>query len=100
VTDRHQRSAEIAARHGRPGRHGPVRCRPGAEELRERAQNITPRTARERPGSDGKVIYDTREAADAAAAEFAADGYPVRPYPCARSKHGHWHLTTEGGHGG
>lgn len=98
VTDPHRRSADTDPhRHARQGRHGPVRCRPGVEELRERAQQVTPRVARERPGSDWKVIYDTRATADAAASEFAADGYPVRPYPCARSKRGHWHLTTEGG---
>jgi hypothetical protein len=43
-----------------------------------------------------KVIYDTREAAEAASAELTAAGSaPSRPYPCPRSTHGHYHLTED-----
>ncbi len=86
----------ILARHARLNRHGtPIRCQPGAEELRERRERVTARVSRERPGTDWKVIYDSRAAAEAAAAEFAAAGHGFRSYPCARSRSGHYHLTTE-----
>ena len=41
-------------------------------------------------GTDGKVIYPTREAAEAAARELEGLGARrLRPYLCARSRHGH-----------
>ncbi len=46
--------------------------------------------------SDGKVIYDSRTAAEACAADMAALGgrwATCRAYQCARSRTGHWHLT-------
>ena len=47
-------------------------------------------------GTDGKVIYPTREAAEAAARELESLGARrLRPYLCARSRHGHFHLTTD-----
>lgn len=88
-------AAAVIARHARRRAGRPLRCRPAAEELREREQAITPRVRRARPGTDWKYIYDTRGAAEAAAAEFAAAGERLRPYPCARSRHGHYHLTHD-----
>lgn len=42
-----------------------------------------------------KVIFDTEEAAIAAAAELRTLGArPQEAYPCGRSKRGHYHLTT------
>lgn len=82
------------ARHFPYGRRGPMRCWPGAEEKRERREQVHGRNGfRERPGSDGKVIYDTVELAEEAAAAFALLGAVQRPYPCSRSRHGHYHLT-------
>ena len=47
-------------------------------------------------GTDGKVIYPTREAAEAAARELESLGARrLRPYLCARSRHGHFHLATD-----
>jgi hypothetical protein len=87
--------AAVIARHARHRADRPLRCRPSAEERRERAQGVVPRVRRERPGSDWKYIYDTAAAAEAAAAEFAAAGERMRPYPCARSRTGHYHLTAD-----
>lgn len=88
-------AAGVVARHARHRDGRPIRCKPAAEERRERAQGVVPRVRREGPGSDWKVIYDSAAAAEAAAAEFAAAGERMRPYPCARSRHGHYHLTTD-----
>ena len=42
------------------------------------------------------MIYPTREAAEAAARELESLGARrLRPYLCARSRHGHYHLTTD-----
>ena len=41
------------------------------------------------------MIYPTREAAEAAARELESLGARrLRSYLCARSRHGHFHLTT------
>jgi len=81
--------AEVLARHGRLTRAGrPIFCRPSRAEVEGRALP--------RPGSDGKVIYSTREDAEAAARELEALGArPLRSYLCARSRGGHYHLTTD-----
>ena len=70
----------------------PMRCTPSAAEIEGVA------TRRSAPGNDGKVIYDSREDAEACAAELIALGaQPKRSYPCTRkSTGGHWHLTTDG----
>lgn len=49
------------------------------------------------PGREGKVIFDTREAAEAAEAALRRDcgSKPQRIYECDRSKHGHLHLTGD-----
>ncbi len=47
-------------------------------------------------GNDGKVIYPDRDAAECAARELEAlGGRPQRSYLCSRSRHGHFHLTTD-----
>lgn len=47
---------------------------------------------------DLKVIFDTRESAEAAAAELL-EADPTtrrqRAYPCPQSRHGHHHLASE-----
>ena len=54
---------------------------------------VSPRAGR---GTDGKVIYPTREAAEAAARELEALGArSLRAYRCSRSRRGHFHLTTD-----
>jgi len=48
------------------------------------------------PQPNGKVIYNSRELADAAARELLAlTGIAFRPYECPRSRHGHHHLTVD-----
>ncbi|MHA6618595.1 hypothetical protein [Pseudonocardia sp. DLS-67] len=81
--------AEVLARHGRLTRAGrPIFCRPSRAEAEGRALHRT--------GSDGKVIYSTREDAEAAARELEALGArPLRSYICGRSRGGHFHLTTD-----
>jgi hypothetical protein len=83
--------AEVLARHGRLTKAGrPIFCRPSRAEIEGR---VLPRQG---PGSDGKVIYATREDAEAAARELEALGArPLRSYICARSRGGHFHLTTD-----
>ena len=46
--------------------------------------------------TQNKIIYDTKEAAEAAAKAFAAlDGdQPMEAYRCRRSRRGHCHLKT------
>lgn len=64
-------------------------CVPGQMEIRERGWTV-------HTGSDGKVIYDTREQAEAAAKALRKLGWPpLVAYPCDRSKHGHHHLTSK-----
>jgi hypothetical protein len=83
--------AEILRRHARLTRAGRlIFCLPSRAEIEGR---VLPRQGH---GSDGKVIYSTREAAEAAARELEALGArPLRSYICARSQGGHYHLTTD-----
>jgi hypothetical protein len=83
--------AEVLNRYGRLTRAGrPIFCRPSRAEIEGR---VLPR---QNAGSDGKVIYSTREDAEAAARELEALGArPLRSYVCARSRGGHFHLTTD-----
>jgi hypothetical protein len=54
---------------------------------------VLPRQSR---GTDGKVIYSTRESAEAAARELESLGARyLRSYRCGRSRGGHYHLTTD-----
>jgi hypothetical protein len=67
---------------GGPQYGQPMRCKRGGGELYP-------------SGSDGKVIYDTEAAARAAASALELLGMERQsPYPCPRSRHGHYHLTT------
>ncbi|MDQ4116663.1 MAG: hypothetical protein M3235_06825 [Actinomycetota bacterium] len=81
----------VLARYARLMRSGrPEVCRPGR---RERTR-LDPRSAVF--GNDGKVIYPDRDAAERAARELEALGArPQRSYLCARSRRGHFHLTTD-----
>jgi hypothetical protein len=83
--------ADVLVRHGRLTKAGrPIFCRPSRAEIEGR---VLPR---QNPGSDGKVIYSTREDAEAAARELEELGArPLRSYICARSQGGHFHLTTD-----
>jgi hypothetical protein len=82
---------EVLSRHARLTKAGhPIFCAPSRDELSGRA----PR--RQTRGTDGKVIYSTREAAEAAARELESLGVPaLRSYLCGRSRAGHFHLTTD-----
>jgi len=82
---------EVLLRHARLASSGrPVFCTPSRAEL---AGVVSPRAGR---GTDGKVIYPTREAAEAAARELEALGArSLRAYRCGRSRRGHFHLTTD-----
>jgi hypothetical protein len=88
----HARS-EVLCRYAKLMRNGrPVFCTPSVAELSGR---VPPRQSR---GTDGKVIYPTREAAEAAARELEELGArALRPYVCGRSRRGHFHLTTDHG---
>jgi hypothetical protein len=88
---RDQARAEVLCRHARLTKAGrPIFCRPSRAEIEGWAP------PRQGPGSDGKVIYSTREDAEAAARELEALGArPLRSYICARSRGGHFHLTTD-----
>lgn len=81
---------EVVLRHARlTGRGRPTFCSPTRAE-----QTGAVRLAVGR-GTDGKVIYPTLEAAEAAARELESLGArQLRPYLCARSRHGHFHLAT------
>lgn len=83
--------AEILLRYARLATSGrPVFCTPSRAEL---DGVVAPRAGR---GTDGKVIYPSREAAEAAARELEQLGARyLRAYRCARSRHGHFHLTTD-----
>lgn len=85
------RRGDVVLRHARLTSRGrPTFCSPTRAELTG--------TVRLRAGSgtDGKVIYPTREAAEAAARELESLGARrLRPYLCARSRHGHFHLATD-----
>ncbi len=82
---------EVLLRHARLASSGrPVFCTPSRAEL---AGVVSPRAGR---GTNGKVIYPTREAAEAAARELEALGArSLRAYRCSRSRRGHFHLTTD-----
>lgn len=83
----------VLARHARLMRSGrPEVCRPGRREVEDRVRFGSAGAA----GSDGKVIYPERDAAENAARELEAlGGRPQRAYLCRRSKRGHFHLTTD-----
>ncbi|HLL69080.1 MAG TPA: hypothetical protein VK453_25695 [Micromonosporaceae bacterium] len=81
----------VLRRYARLGSNGdPARCFPGWSEH----NGIAPRVSH--PGNDGKVIFNTKEAAEAAAGELARlpGGRPGHAYPCARSKRGHHHIAS------
>jgi hypothetical protein len=82
---------EVLLRHARLASSGrPVFCTPSRAELNGL---VSPRAGR---GTDGKVIYPTREAAEAAGRELEALGArSLRAYRCSRSRRGHFHLTTD-----
>lgn len=81
----------VLVRYARLMRSGrPEVCRPGRRELEGHAAVV------QAFGSDGKVIYPDRDAAECAARELEAlGGRPQRPYLCRRSRRGHFHLTTD-----
>jgi hypothetical protein len=83
---------EVLNRHARLTKNGrPIFCRPSQAEIDGR---VLPRQG---PGSDGKVIYSTRDDAEAAARELESLGArALRSYLCGRSRGGHYHLTTDG----
>lgn len=75
----------IARRHARLLPSGfPMKCRAALIE--------------NRPNSKPKIIYDNKEAAEAARIEFEnlPNATYLRAYPCQRSLHGHYHLTSDG----
>jgi hypothetical protein len=82
---------EVLMRHARLAASGkPVFCTPSRAEI---DGLVAPRAGR---GTDGKVIYPTREAAEASARELEALGSRyLRAYRCGRSRRGHFHLTTD-----
>jgi hypothetical protein len=82
---------EVLMRHARLASSGkPVFCTPSRAEI---DGMVAPRAGR---GTDGKVIYSTREAAESAARELEALGSRyLRAYRCGRSRRGHFHLTTD-----
>lgn len=81
----------ILCRYARLTKAGyPIFCAPSRAEQAGRAPQ------RQTRGTDGKVIYSTREAAEAAARELESLGArPLRSYLCGRSRGGHFHLTTD-----
>ncbi|MDN5751283.1 MAG: hypothetical protein L0H64_22730 [Pseudonocardia sp.] len=89
----HARS-EVLHRHARLTTGGrPVFCTPSRAEI---AGVVSLRQGR---GTDGKVIYDTRETAEAAARELETLGArALRSYVCGRSRSGHFHLATDTAH--
>jgi len=88
---RDERRGEVVLRHARlTGRGRPTFCSP------TRAEQAGVVRLAMGSGTDGKVIYPTREAAEAAARELESLGARrLRPYLCARSRHGHFHLATD-----
>ena len=84
------RRGDVVLRHARlTGRGRPTFCSPTRAEL-------TGTVHLRAGGTDGKVIYPTREAAEAAARELEALGArSLRAYRCSRSRRGHFHLTTD-----
>jgi hypothetical protein len=88
---RDEQRGEVVLRYARlTGRGRPTFCSPTRAE-QTGAVRIASGT-----GTDGKVIYPTREAAEAAARELQELGARrLRPYLCSRSRHGHFHLATD-----
>jgi hypothetical protein len=88
---RDQARREVLHRHARLTKNGrPVFCTPSRAEIEGHA------FLRQSRGTDGKVIYPTREAAEAAARELESLGSRMlRSYRCGRSRGGHYHLTTD-----
>ena len=88
---RDEQRGEVVLRYARlTGRGRPTFCSPTRAE-QSGAIRIASGT-----GTDGKVIYPTREAAEAAARELEELGARrLRPYLCSRSRHGHFHLATD-----
>ncbi len=86
-----ERRGDVVLRHARlTGRGRPTFCSP------TRAEQTGTVHLRPGSGTDGKVIYPTRDAAEAAARELESLGArSLRPYLCARSRHGHFHLATD-----
>lgn len=82
---------EVVARHARLQRNGrPVFCTPSRDELAGRVG------MRQGHGTNGKVIYETRDEAEAAARELEELGSrSLRAYRCNRSRRGHFHLATD-----
>lgn len=82
----------VLRRHARLQPSGdPVFCTPSRDELANDALRKAP------PGTDFRPIFDTHDAAEAAAREFEELGSrPLRPFVCPRSPHRHHlHLTTD-----
>ena len=78
---------EIVQRHARLHKNGfPMKCRNSPIWEPELTGTI-----------QYKVIYDDKEKATAARDELEKlNGAPyLRAYPCQRSTHGHYHLTTD-----
>lgn len=94
-TARDAARSAVLHRYARKSKNGrPVFCTPSQAELRGVF------LLRQGRGSDGKVIYPTRESAEAAARELESLGARfLRSYLCSRSRRGHYHLTTESGAG-
>jgi hypothetical protein len=88
---RDQARGEVILRHARLMKNGrPVFCTPSRAEIAGTAP------LRQTRGTDGKVIYSTREDAEAAARELEQLGSNyLRAYLCGRSRNGHYHLTTD-----
>lgn len=88
---RDERRGDVVLRHARlTGRGRPTFCSPSRAEQSGAVRLSTGR------GTDGKVIYPTQEAAEAAARELEELGARrLRPYRCDRSRHGHYHLATD-----
>lgn len=79
---------KILRRYARMREGRPVFCGPSRLEKEQRADYGIIR--------NGKVIFDTREQAEAAAAALLGlTGEMFRPYACPRSRHGHHHLTHD-----
>lgn len=91
---RDQARSEVLHRYARLTTSGrPVFCTPSQAEI---AGVVALRQGR---GTDGKVIYDTRETAEAAARELETLGArALRSYVCGRSRSGHFHLATDTAH--
>jgi len=79
---------KILRKHARVHAGRPVFCGPSRDEMRGAADYGIRR--------NGKVIFDNREKAEAAAAALLAlTGERFRPYECPRSRRGHCHLTHD-----